>query len=191
MKKFTKILGLALLAVMAVCMTSCGGDDDPGNITDGTENNGGNTNSSTKATYSMELSFSDSFNQYEGGVGAFEVVGAKAEDCSLTSDNYTGEWTVLNSEDNSGVAGKMYAPKETVKHITVTTGPNAVYLMYENTIYPKTENADKLTINVKVKKNGKEVFSKEYTLEGGHGGTLMISSIPMDKQGSYDIFKTF
>lgn len=194
MKKISKILGLALLALMAVCLTSCGGDDDD-DITDGagTEINGGKNNTISKAVYSMEISFSSSLNQYEGGMGAFEVVGDKMEDCSLTSDGYTGGWTVLNSDDNGigvdpGYKAKYYSPNDVVSDITVTTGPNAYWLMYENNFMPKTKSADKLTIHVKVKKNGKQIFEKEFNVENGHSANLMVYSFPMSQDCDYALF---
>lgn len=194
MKKFTKFLGLALLAVMTVCMTSCGGDDDLDDINGGTntENNGGGSNTNTEATYSMEVSLSGDIDQFdEPGYGAFEVLGNKLEDCSLSATSgYTGEWSVINSDENTGATGKLYVNKDAFTDITVTTGPKALDLTYEQNFMPNMDCNGSMSVKVKVMKNGKLVFSKEFIVEKGHFATLIVSAVPMSENGDYSSFSS-
>lgn len=182
MNKFTKFLGMALLAVLTLSMTSCGGDSN-----DDLDDNGKSAvEESDPAEYSISMTYSGDTKAFEAHT-MFSVCSDDKSSCYLDhNSDYSGEWV----SSISGSAGNTYYQNygsSGTGDLTVTSGPKAGVIATTLSVSPVLGKSGTITVKVSMKKNGQTYFTKEYSISSSQILTVVISTSHTDKEGNYDI----
>lgn len=195
MNNITKFLGIVLLAVLTLSLTSCGGDSNDGldDIVNPVNPNPSDTNAqdSTETTPTVPSSDKDDDENailgmeitYTGGLSKWDIDGScwgvlVAEDGENSKVENSEFYPVYN---NTGVwehkANIFLFGRGNIKFATVS---EASTMMACLTVDPKEKDeditSDSLVVHIKKYKNGKDFYSKDYIIKKRVTMTLALSA---------------